>query len=282
MKIIKGRFHLRNAVILLLLSLFSIPAMAQMQFQARVSGSNEVPSVDSRGSGTVTVTLVGNQINVTGDFSGLGSEYKASHIHLGRAGSNGNPVFELKPTIGKDKRSGRYAVAKNTFKISPKEIKELQEGRMYVNIHSEEYAAGELRGQLLPVAHIYIARLLGDSEVPSVQTNAKGSIKIVLNGNQIKVSGKFSGLSSSYVASHIHMGMPGTNGKPLVQLDPKLSNGQRAGTYSESDNTFTITPAQVADLEHGKLYVNIHSSIHAEGEIRGQLMQVAGSAIRAQ
>lgn len=282
MDINKGRFLIQNFTILLLSVCFCIPAMAQTQFQARVSGSNEVPSVDSRGSGMITVTLVGDHIKVTGHFSGLGSDYKASHIHFGSAGSNGMPVFELKPIINNDKRSGTYTAEKNTFKINPKEIKSLQEGRMYINIHSQENVAGELRGQLLPIAHLYIARLSGDNEIPPVQTNAKGSVKVVLNGDQIKVSGMFYGLSSSYVASHIHLGIAGTNGKPLLKLDPKLNDGQKSGSYSESDNTFQITPEQVADLEHGKFYVNIHSSNHTEGELRGQLMQVAGSAIRVQ
>ncbi len=282
MNINKGSFLIRGFAILLLTALFSIPVMAQTQFQARVSGSNEVPSVNSHGTGMITVTLTGDHIKVTGHFSGLGSDYKASHIHFGNAGSNGNPVFELKPIIGKDKRSGTYTADKNTFEISQKEIKALQEGRMYINIHSQENVAGELRGQLLPIAHLYIARLSGDTEVPSVQTNAKGSVRVVLNGDQIKVSGMFYGLSSNYIASHIHLGAEGENGKPLFELHPKINGDNRSGSYNEAQNTFKISPSEVADLEKGELYVNIHSSAHSNGELRGQLMEVAGSAIRVQ
>jgi hypothetical protein len=38
--------------------------------------------------------------------------------------------------------------------------------------------------------------------------------------------------------------------------------------------TFAITPAQVAYLEAGYLYLNVHTSVFPGGEIRGQLLMV--------
>ncbi len=54
--------------------------------------------------------------------------------------------------------------------------------------------------------------------------------------------------------------------------------GQNAGvtvpfkvTASPIKGSKVLTPAQVADLEAGKDYVNIHTAANKGGEIRGQL-----------
>lgn len=282
MKVLYMKKSISGFLTIFLFLIINFPVFGQTQFVARLSGSNEVPSVNSMGKGMITVTLKGNQIKVTGHFSGLESDYLASHIHLGRAGSNGKPVFVLKPDINRNKRSGSYDAAKNTFTITQQEIKTLKTAGMYVNVHSTDNRSGELRGQLLAVAHVYMARLSGDNEVPPVQTNAKGWVKVILNGDHIRVNGMFYGLSSDYYASHIHEGEAGTNGKVVFVLNPKLNGDNKSGTYIVGNNTFKLTPEQIAKLEAGKFYINIHSKDHAAGELRGQLMELVASSIRVE
>lgn len=114
----------------------------------------------------------------------------------------------------------------------------------------------------------YEATLKGQSEVPKVETKAKGSASLTLNGDSVYVNGSFSDLSSTYVASHIHMGSEGENGDPVIPLDPEIGDDQTSGKW---DASYAISDAQKEALKAGNLYVNVHSENHKSGEIRGQL-----------
>lgn len=114
-------------------------------FNATLESSNEVPEVDSNAKGNVVVTLSKDSIYVEGQFSNLGSEYTASHIHMGAEGSNGDPVQTLQPQLDEEKTSGSWV---GSYKVDSAITDALKAGRLYVNVHSTEHKAGEIRGQL--------------------------------------------------------------------------------------------------------------------------------------
>ena len=122
------------------------------------------------------------------------------------------------------------------------------------------------------VAHLFLARLNGQQEVPAVQTEARGFGLVTVNraGTQIAVRLAFFGLSSNQVAAHIHgPAIPGMNGPVIFPL------GVVGGTHGIFPvRMFDITPAQLIFLRAGALYINIHSVDHPTGEIRGQLIPV--------
>jgi hypothetical protein len=73
----------------------------------------------------------------------------------------------------------------------------------------------------------------------------------------------FSGLTGSATSAHFHgPALPGANAGPQVTLS----------TSSPLYGTAFLSPTQVADVLAGKWYVNIHTSAHTGGEIRGQLV----------
>ncbi len=119
-------------------------------------------------------------------------------------------------------------------------------------------------------AQTYVADLSGLSEVPPNTSSATGSIQAELTGTTLVVTGGFSDLLGAYTASHIHRAPAGVNGPVVVGLSP-LPAGPFSGSYPAATNTFTLTPAQVADLQAGLHYVNVHSQVFPGGEIRGQL-----------
>ncbi len=121
-----------------------------------LAGVHEVSPVSSPGSGWVNVRLVegSNTLEVSGSFTGLGSNYAASHIHLGGVGENGGVGVALTAVASADMRSGTWSVADNTFDLSALTdgaalAAALKSGGAYVNVHSAAHASGELRGQLL-------------------------------------------------------------------------------------------------------------------------------------
>ena len=114
----------------------------------------------------------------------------------------------------------------------------------------------------------YSATLSGAQEVPAVATTGSGSATLVLNdaGNQLAYTVTYSGLVGTLTASHIHKAPAGTNGGVLFGFSPPI--GTKSGTFS---GTITLTPANVADLNAGLYYVNVHSTTFPGGELRGQI-----------
>jgi CHRD domain len=75
----------------------------------------------------------------------------------------------------------------------------------------------------------------------------------------------YSGLSGPATAAHIHgPADPGANAGIVVPFTGDLA--------SPIKGSATLTDAQIAQLEAGKWYVNIHTEANKPGEIRGQLV----------
>lgn len=107
--------------------------------------------------------------------------------------------------------------------------------------------------------------LSGAQEVPPVSTRATGTARVtVADDMSVSVAVTTSGIAAT--AAHIHIGAAGTIGPVIV---PFVKSG---------DNSFTaqpgakLTPAQMAALRKGGLYVNVHSAANPGGEIRAQLL----------
>lgn len=123
-----------------------------------------------------------------------------------------------------------------------------------------------------PMAHAavtsYKAHLAGASEAPPVQSKGTGAAAVNVDptSKEASWSVSFSGLSGPAAAAHIHCGAAaGANAPvsvPLAGKGPLSSPLQGSGK---------MTDAQLADLQAGKCYVNIHTAKNKGGEIRGQL-----------
>lgn len=115
--------------------------------------------------------------------------------------------------------------------------------------------------------------LLGINEVPPNASPASGFGQVVLNAaqTQITVDENWSGLvGGGATASHIHTAPAGVNGGvtfPLAGV-PNATSG------AIPTQNFAISPAQVADLFAGNMYMNVHNGGFPGGEIRGQLAPV--------
>ncbi len=129
--------------------------------EGRLSADNEVAATSSTGSGVVLASLneQARTITVSGSFSGLVSDFNpavrgGAHLHPGAAGTNGAPLFDLKTTLAENKREGAFKAEENTFALTEEQVAAFREGGFYVNVHSTQYPAGELRAQLLPATNL--------------------------------------------------------------------------------------------------------------------------------
>jgi hypothetical protein len=271
----------------LLIVIFSSQAVAQTEYIAHLRGGNEVHLPNTTATGTVEAVLDGDTLVVSGTFSNLTSPVDTSiaggaHIHLGYAGQNGGIEFVLTAALDTDFLGGSFPAESNTFVLTSDEIETLNERRYYVNIHTENYPAGELRGQIVPAAdEVLRVNLSGHHETPPVLTGAQGGLVVERNDDEIVVTGAFSNLSSPYTASHIHLGYAGQAGGVEIPLDATLTADESGGFYAADANTFTLSQDQLDWLRERRLYVNIHSQNHPPGEIRGQIRPYAEAVFQA-
>jgi hypothetical protein len=102
----------------------------------------------------------------------------------------------------------------------------------------------------------YTAKLAGTG-------SGSGDVLAMLDGKTFSYTVNYKGLTGPAVAAHFHDApAPGGNGPPVVPatVSPSPIKG-----------TATLTDAQIADLNAGKIYFNIHTAANPGGEIRGTL-----------
>ncbi|NND06696.1 MAG: CHRD domain-containing protein [Saprospiraceae bacterium] len=284
---------LKSYVLFVLLSfcLLPIDSLAQ-DYQVFLRGSHQPTPVMSTATGDLSVTLSNDSLQVGGDFSGIITGVDTTiaggaHIHEGLAGQNGSVVFALKPTLSEGLNDGLFEVASNTFVLDVDQQASLAERKLYINIHSNRFGSGEIRGQIIPVAdEVYTTGLFGSNQTNSVMSNADGSVIVELHGDTVVVSGSFQNLSSALATDiaggiHIHQALAGGNGGVLQALNVTISVDSLSADIDAASNTFTVTPEEIANLQNEGWYVNVHSQNWRGGEIRGQLTPVAEVKLRA-
>jgi CHRD domain len=135
------------------------------------------------------------------------------------------------------------------------------------------------------------AKLKGDNEVPPVNTTATGTAKFTIKHFKVKddvISSKINVTGiTNMTGAHIYAGNKTENGQPIVDL---LKSGKQNKT---KDTLIIIGDIKASDFEglmkgktledmrtamaSGAAYINIQTSDHPDGEIRGQL-KLSGSA----
>jgi len=146
----------------------------------------------------------------------------------------------------------------------------------------------------------FSARLTGDKEVPPVDTDATGRIRLTANSQQDALDYQLSvsNLNGVATGAHIHRGSAGTNGPIVANLNIRgtfagasasasagggsaMTSTSTGGTITSADLKGPLAGKQVSDLiklmEDGKAYVNVHTRQHTNGEIRGQLTSLSSS-----
>ena len=127
-----------------------------VRFESQLSAAQEVSAeiVNSAGTGSASVTSFnGQSIRVRVTARNLTGPLVAAHLHLGQSGTNGPVVVDLGDGI----RGGRTV----SFDITESDLvnalagediirllNELAAGNIYINLHTEAFPAGEIRGQV--------------------------------------------------------------------------------------------------------------------------------------
>jgi hypothetical protein len=123
----------------------SSASAATQHYHAYMNGKSEVPPTTSKGTGTTSATLDTKTkvLSYTVTFENLTGPAAAAHFH-GPAAKGANapvavPIGGASPT----------SPITGTATLTDEQIKQLQTGKWYVNVHTAANKGGEIRGQVL-------------------------------------------------------------------------------------------------------------------------------------
>lgn len=237
---------------------------ASTTFQIDLSGKQQVPANMSMQMGTATIELdeTLGLIRASVDVSSV-EGVQAVHIHDGDIGRNGDVAFGFESA-----GDGTYTLAESS--VDADLIEDLLGGEWYVNVHTDTFSDGELRGQIVTDDMAVVTFMLdGEQEVPAVSTLADGyGYAMVSTATYDLDLVVYTDGIDDATAAHIHTGRAGNNGDVLVALEQSMDDMTMwmtpEGTMIDED-TFAV-------LASGGHYVNVHTTSQPSGEIRGQIL----------
>lgn len=95
-----------------------------------------------------------------------------------------------------------------------------------------------------------------------------GSATATLTGSKLTIAGTFEGLKSNATFAKIHKGpVRGVRGPELFDLTVTPS------TTGSISGAIDLTAQQIADLQAGRLYIQLHSEKAPEGNLWGWLLE---------
>jgi hypothetical protein len=235
-------------------------------FVASLRGVDEVPPVTTNATGALTLLLDRSRTVVSYRLEQSVSGATAAFLHIGSPGEVGSPEIALAPLS---------ADASGTASLTPSEVAALDAGRFYVNVKSNAFPGGEIRGQVLrPGERVYVGDLNGAQQTPPVATAASGRITFILGpvgvdarcpppGACVKWRVTTAGITPIF--GNLHRGPAGlVSHLVLMGFDP-------LGPVITGIEPFEA--GQVADLQRGLHFGDMHSASFPDGELRGQLIE---------
>lgn len=122
------------------------PALAEVRmFKGELTGGAQNPPTTSKGFGSIEVALdpATKKITWRGEYKNLEGVETMAHFHgPAELGANAGPV------VGVAAKSGAF---EGSAMLNDQQIKDLESGKWYFNVHTSKHPDGELRGQLLRV-----------------------------------------------------------------------------------------------------------------------------------
>jgi CHRD domain len=240
------------------------PTSGGRAFQVALTGEAESPAGDPVGTGTATVRLRAGQAQVCYQLAAKDlPAAAAAHIHHGNVGAAGPVVIPLQTPNAAGASSG----CTNTTRALVGAILG-DPGSYYVNVHTGDFAAGAIRGQLTGTSTAGFGTVFSLALKGTSEPNATGTAVVRLRKDAGLVCYRLhaANVTLPTVAAHIHRGAAGVNGPVVIPFTAPGADGNSSG----------CAPAAAALIDEiagnpPGFYVNVHTNEHPAGAIRAQL-----------
>jgi hypothetical protein len=221
---------------------------------------------DPDGEGRATIRLRKGQgqicFRLTADNIGLPAI--GAHIHRGNANVAGDVVVSLRNPNASGNASGCVTAARSLVAQILR-----SRGSFYVNVHTNAFPDGAIRGQLGPTSGVrfFIVDLRGANEVPPADPDGSGmsGVRLRRGNTQVCFTVAVRDIMLPSTGAHIHRGPAGQNGDVVIPFTTPLT-GTSAGCVTASASLVD----DILDNPSG-FYVNVHNAEFPGGAVRGQL-----------
>ncbi len=179
-----------------------------------------------------------------------------AHIHLGMIGYDGPIQFGF---------SSPTSPISETWALTATDVDNLLAGYFYINIHSNDFPAGEIRGQFVldPTAATLPLDQSQENSCAGTGSSATGTANVTLKPGGAELTVNVVHNVTGVTGGHVHLGAP--------CIDGAVQFGFSSAT-SPINEIWYLTQNDVINLFRDDLYVNIHSGTFPAGEIRGQII----------
>ena len=233
-------------------------------FAVALTGETEIPAGDPVATGTATVRLRAGQGQLCYQLAAKNLPAAvAAHIHKAASGATGPVVVPLNTPDAAGTSSGCASVARTLVTAILADP-----ASYYVNVHTAEFPAGAVRGQLTGTSTASLGTsftldLKGTSEPNATGTAA---IRIRKDAGLVCYRLRAANVTLPTTGAHIHRGAAGTNGPVVVPLTAPGADGNSSGCAATA-------PALIDEIigNPAGFYVNVHTTEHPAGAIRAQL-----------
>lgn len=242
-------------------------------YAVMLDGFQEVPQIGTAAYGVGVFNLSKDQSKIQYNVivQDLSGAITGAHLHFGAVGVNGPVTEDLTASVNGNVISGTISIPSGNLMDS------LAMGKVYLNVHTTDNPDGEIRSQLRNSSrYIYFdAALDGAQEVPVSVSSALGAATIKLNTTMdtLWYDVAFDGLTLGGPANsaHFHNGVLGSNGPAVVELTANITDNRIKGMVTSPD----LTPEFINNMLSGAIYLNVHTTLFPEGEVRGQVYRLA-------
>lgn len=242
-----------------------------IQFDAMLDTAQEttpVAGTDGKGLASIRINYTFDTLWYDVQLNNLTGSITAAHFHNGEFGNSGNVIIGIPSgNINGNVISGMYTGAD----LSDSLIEHLLDGSAYLNIHTSANANGEVRGQVYRTFREgYTYHLNGAQESPMVTSTASGTGMVSIDRDQtsahyMMVIDDLTG----FTGAHFHNNVAGQNGAVIYDLTSKYSNGGIFGYWLDTEATMPFSKTNSNKFRKDSVYVNVHTTANANGEVRG-------------
>jgi hypothetical protein len=232
-------------------------------FRVALTGETENPAGDPVATGTATLRMRAGKGRVCYQVSAKNLPRAiAAHIHKGKAGVSGNVVVPLKTPNAAGKAKGCAKASKALVRSMIK-----RPAAYYVNVHTDEFQAGAIRGQLKGSSSAF-GKIITKTLNGTTEPNATGSVVLRFRKADGLVCYRLTvaNVTLPTIGAHIHKGAAGASGGVVVPFTPPGANGTSDGCATAEQSLIDEILGNLSGF-----YVNVHTKEHQGGAIRAQL-----------
>lgn len=249
-------------------------------FSADLDPEQENNNIESDGSGTAALTLTdaGLVFNVT--VNGLTGPITNAHFHRAPAGENGGVVRGISDELDGRSASGVWKRSDDQA-LTDELIQDLIAGNIYLNFHTAANTGGEIRGQVLLGSGASLSANLDVlQEGEGGAAGPRGTASLWVTDDGVAYAITVDSLTGDITGAHFHQGRIGVNGSVVKTITGDFTGNTAHGMWTAADDE-PLTDELLTELLTGGLYLNVHTAAHMGGEIRGQVLLNAGTALTA-